>query len=95
MKQSVRATEAEEKVKSLPVPSMENADKKKKSPAEILAELSDRGYGFIPFGDAAEFYTEGLPTKKEKGSNEIVKIPSNTKLAAKMNQGKKKESPIY
>jgi len=53
-----------------------------------------KGYTSLPFGAGAELYTEGIANeKKEEGSeNEIIKIPNNTKLAAKMNQEKEKNN---
>jgi hypothetical protein len=86
-KKAFRVLELEEKAKRLPPPYIENADKM--NLPEILVELSDRGYGCIPIGDAADLYTEGIANTNNNNNNEIINFPPSiaAKLEAKLRRG--------
>ncbi len=55
----------------------------------MIAELGERGYGFILLGEgAAELYTEGVAYVQESNNdnnnnNEIIKLPPSVNLKTK------------
>ena len=75
-------------------PKIEDADKM--TPMELLIELFKRGYTTVPLDKSSHAYV--LPEKKDKEeeSNEIIKLPSNTNLEAKLRQNQQQEkNPVY
>lgn len=69
-------------------PVIEDADKK--IPIQILKELFDKGYTTVPLDKSPHAYvrSEG---KEEEPNNEIIKLPPNTELEAKLRRQNQEE----